>query len=408
MTMTDSRPLDQDGLPLDRRASELTARLGPLTYGRESPHSYFRDWLASNVDKFVSMRTPASEQRLLSHAHEMDRIRQNRERAARARLDAGGFEYRVEPNTTQGTGGYFTPPAWLNNLFAPARHAARVLADLIPAKFALPTGVSSINLPILTTGTEVRPQVPNAGVPDKDITDAAASSVVAVFAGDADVSLQLLEQSPSGAHIDWALFSDMGLSLAANIEYQLLYGSGLANNQLLGITQVGGSLNTVTFTQATPTGALLYPYFGQAIAQVGNNRLLPPECWLMRSSRWGWVTTQESTAGLPFGLPSPFFMGNDDETPDPVSGLLGFPVFLDESIPATLGAGSNQDIILCMRPTDLILLEGDVKTAVYTEVLSGSLGARMQLHQSVAAITNRYTAGISVITGTGMVTQSGF
>ena len=152
----------------------------------------------------------------------------------------------------------------------------------------------------------------------------------------------------------------------------------------------------------------MYPYFGQAIAQVGNNRLLPPECWLMRSSRWGWVTTQESTAGLPFGLPSPFFMGNDDETPDPVSGLLGFPVFLDESIPATLGAGSNQDIILCMRPTDLILLEGDVKTAVYTEVLSGSLGARMQLHQSVAAITNRYTAGISVITGTGMVTQSGF
>ena len=406
MTMTDTRPLDQDGLPLDRRASELTARLGPLTYGRDTPHSYFRDWLGSNVPGFESMRTRDSEQRLMHHAQEMDQIHQNRQRVARQRLNAGGFEYRVEPNTTQGTGGYFTPPAWLNNLFAPAKHAARVLADLIPAKFPLPTGVSSINLPILTTGTEVRPQVPNTGVPDKDITDAAGSSTVAVFAGDADVSLQLLEQSPSGAQIDWALFFDMGMSLAANIEYQLLYGSGLANNQLLGITQVGGSINTVTFTQNAPTGALLYPYFGQAIAQVGNNRLLPPECWLMRSSRWGWVTTQESTAGLPFGLPSPFFMGNDEDSPDPVSGLLGFPVFLDESIPATIS--TNQDVILLIRPSDLILLEGDIKTAVYTEVLSSSLGARMQLHQSVAAITNRYTSGISVITGTGMVVQSGF
>ena len=406
MTMTDTRPLAEDGLPLDRRADALTARLGPLTYGRGSPHSYFRDWLGSNVPEFARLRTRDSEQRLTRHAQEMDQIAKNRERTARARLDAGEFEYRVEPNTTQGTGGYFTPPAWLNNLFAPARHAARVLADLIPANFMLPSGVSSINLPILTAGTEVRPQVPNTGVPDKDITDAAGSSTVAVFAGDADVSLQLLEQSPPGAHLDWALFMDMGMSLAANIEYQLLYGSGLANKQLLGITQVGGSINTITFTQNSPTGALLYPYFGQAIAAIGNNRLLPPEVWMMRSSRWGWTTTQESTAGLPFGLPSPFFMGNDEDTPDPVSGLLGFPVFLNESIPATIGG--NQDVILLLRPSDLILLEGDVKTAVYTDVLSGSLGARLQLHQSVAAITNRYTTGISVITGTGMAIQSGF
>jgi hypothetical protein len=61
-----------------------------------------------------------------------------------------------------------------------------------------------------------------------------------------------------------------------------------------------------------------------------------------------------------------------------------------------------------MRPTDLLLLEGQPRTSVMTEVLSGTLGARIQMHAPVAAITNRYPTSIYSLQGTGMVVQTNF
>jgi hypothetical protein len=124
------------------------------------------------------------------------------------------------------------------------------------------------------------------------------------------------------------------------------------------------------------------------------------------------LATQESTSGYPFGLPSPFFMGNTVSTPDPIGGLLGLPVFPDEAISATLGgtAPSNgtQDQILCLRRSDLILFEGSFQTQVHREVLSGVLGARIQMHNYAAFIGNRYPSVIATLGGSGLVTQSGF
>jgi hypothetical protein len=128
----------------------------------------------------------------------------------------------------------------------------------------------------------------------------------------------------------------------------------------------------------------------------------------MRTARWAWITTAEDTAGLPFGLPSPFFMGNTADTPDPVGGLLGFPVFLDDAIPATFGAGGNQDQIACLRPSDLIFFEGAPQMSVDLEALSAALGARLIYRNYAAAITSRFASGIAAIAGTGMVVASGF
>jgi HK97 family phage major capsid protein len=384
--------------PLEPRAA---VKSEPLTYRRDVRASYFQDLVLKD-------RMPGAPERLRRHAQEMEVLAKDRERAARRRLDEGGFEYRVEPNTTQGTGGYFAPPAWLIQLFAPARHAQRVLADLIPASFPLPRGVQSINVPIIeSSGTQVLPVANNQGQPDQDITAAAGSSNVVTLSGQADVALQLLEQSPPGAHIDWALFKDMTGSYDAQLEGQLMNGAGSASNQLTGVLNVPSQVD-ITFTNATPTGALLYPYLGQAVAQIGDGRLVPPEAWLMRTARWAWITTSEDTAGLPFGLPSPFFMGNTTDTPDPVGGLIGFPVFLDDAIPATFGAGGNQDQIACLRPSDLIFFEGTPQMSVDLEVLSANLGARLIYRNYAAAITSRFASGIAAIAGTGLVVQSGF
>ena len=97
-------------------------------------------------------------------------------------------------------------------------------------------------------------------------------------------------------------------------------------------------ITNVTYTDASPTGGEMYPYLAKTAAQLADARQLPPQCWLARTARWMWLLSSEDTAGLPFGVSALDYLGSDDETPDPIGGLLGLPLFLDEAIPATLGA----------------------------------------------------------------------
>jgi hypothetical protein len=203
------------------------------------------------------------------------------------------------------------------------------------------------------------------------------------------------------------MFTEMSAAYGAGLESQLITGAGQSSLQLLGVAS-GTNFTAITYTSASPAGTAMWPYFGYAVGQIGDSREVPPEAWLMRTARWAWFQGAEDLQNRPFGLPSPFFLGNTDDTPDPIGGLFGLPVFLDDSIPATLGTGANQDEIICLRPSDLILLEGDFQTAVDTQVLSGSLGARLQLRNNVAAITSRYTTGTAVLGGTGFVVQSNY
>lgn len=398
--------------------TKARVRSEPLTYRRDGRHSWFRDRILTSVGRDAG--TGATE-RLQRHALEMTIVLGERHSAAARALRAGGFEFRVEPNTTPGTGGDFAPPLWTIELFATAPRPHRVLADLIPARFPMPPGVSSINLPIIQNGSVVQPSPPATATPDTDITDQAGSSSVVTLTGQVDCALQLLEQSPAGAHVDWAFMTDLAAAYDADLEAQLLSGAGTASDQILGTATTAGAY--VTYNNGSPTGSGMYPFLGQAGAQIGDNRDLPPECWLMRTARWMWITTSEDTQGLPFGLPSPFFMGNTSDTPDPVGGLLGLPVFLDDAIPNTVTwgtpsagtppvfTGGTQDLILGLRPSDLILFEGNPHISVgnvYRQPLSGALGVRIQLHDYAAAITNRYTTGIAAIGGTGFAVQSGF
>jgi len=66
------------------------------------------------------------------------------ERSIRAR--GGSFEKRVNPNRTDGQGGYFVPPLWLVDEFVAYLRAGRTTANL-PMQLDLPTGTDSINLP---------------------------------------------------------------------------------------------------------------------------------------------------------------------------------------------------------------------------------------------------------------------
>lgn len=387
------RGSSRSGRPPEGPKDQVRVKSEPFTYRPDLPISFFRDLAVSR--NLVAPRGGETH-RLARHGREMNVSREARARASRRRFESA-FEYRVEPNTNPGTGGNFAPPWWLNQEFATYPRTKRVLAALIEAHFDLPGGVSSVNLPILTTGTRVAPARTGAAVIDRDITDAKGSSTVMTLAGQADTSIQDLEQSPPGAYLDWALFKDMTEDYDSQLEEQLLIGLGAAQKQLVGLANVA-TIVKITYTAATPTGKAMYPNFGKAAAQIGDGRKQPPECWLMRTARYAWLMASEDSSTRPL------------MTPDPVIGvasILGWPVFLDDTIPTKLGAGANQDEAFGVRPSDLILLEGEPQTNVYKDVLSGVLGVRFQMHAPVAAITNRYPSGIALLQGTGFVIQAG-
>jgi hypothetical protein len=384
--------------------TDVQVRAEPLTYRQDGEHgvSFFQDLLVAELHG-----EKRAVERLSRHRSEMDVISLERQARAWRGIRGGDVEYRVEPDRTPGTGGNFAPPLWLVNLFASAKRPGRSLAGLIPAQFELPLGVSSVNLPILTSGTTAQAAVDDAAVAGTDITDFPGSSTVVTLASQADVPLQMLEQSPAGSALDWALFQDMTEATDYDLETQLLYGLGTSYSQLTGVTNVS-SIVGVTYSSGSPTGSAVFPYLGQAAAQLADGRLAPPEIILMRHARFQWIATQEDTTGRPFGLPTPWYFGSGPSTPDPIAGINGLPVFGDEAISAVLGAAANQDQIIILRPTDLMLFEGQPVTNVYREPLSGNLGARIQMHKRVAAITNRYSSGIATVGGSGFTVQEGY
>jgi HK97 family phage major capsid protein len=406
MTATDNNVavLRRDPERIARQISDHLGKLSrtaldtELVYTPLGRHSYYRDLIVAEHQRVGETEARG---RLERHGEQMDLVRAARE----SRVSYAGFEFRVTPDRTDGHGGYFAPPLWLNELFATANRPGRVLAGLM-ARFPLPPGVSSVNVPLLSTGSAVQPAVDDAAVVDRDITDSEASSQVVPFGGQADVALQLLEQSPVGAHLDWALFLDLSEGYDYDLEQQLLTGTG-EGVSLTGVTKVSG-VTAVTYTDASPSGKAMWPMLAKTAAQVGDARLRPPECWLMRTARWAWLNGAEDTAERPFGLSTQIYLGSDDDTPDPIGGLMGWPVFLNDAIPATQGTGANQDQVICQRPRDLILLEGEPQTLVSREPLSGSLGVRLQMHCNAAALTSRRPGGIGVLSGSGMTVGAGY
>lgn len=362
----------------------------PLTYRRDAPYSMFVDMIDAERGGY------SAKERLERHGREIQGEMERRDKEARD-AKPSDLEYRTNPNTTAGQGGSFAPPLWIIDQFATYPRAKRVLADMIPS-FPLPQGVHSVNLPRLSTGNTENIDPDLGGDADTDITDASVTSNVVTISGHGDVALQLLDQSPPGAHLDWAFFKDLTEAYDAELEAQLINGSG-TGAQLTGLLNVTGNL-PVTYTSGTPTATGMFTFLGQLISRVGNNRKLPPELVLMTTSRLGWLGSSEDQQQRPLMITDVDGSGKFD--------LMTIEVKLDDAMPMTLGATANGDTIIACRPSDMILLESAPHARVHLDVLSGTLQARIQLHCYVAALVGRYPSGISYLTGTGTVIQSGF
>jgi len=284
--------------------------------------------------------------------------------------------------------------------------AGRVTADRF-TKLTLPAGTDSINIPRITTGPQVAAQTAdNAAVAETDMVTNSINAPVRTLAGQQDVALQLLEQSPVA--FDQIVFAELLADYYRALDAQVLAGTGAAG-QLQGILGLAGT-NAVTYTDASPTVAELYAKVADAIQQVIAGRFLPPTAIVMHPRRWVWFLAALDGQNRPLVVPAQSGPNNaaatstDLSMEGPVGTLLGLPVYIDPNIPTNLGAGTNEDRIIVARFEDALLWEGNTRTRIMPEVLSGTLTVRCQLYAYCAVAPGRFPASSAIISGTGLAT----
>lgn len=333
------------------------------------------------------------------------RVMGDQDAAERLRRNTAQVAERYDLNSTDGTGGYFVPPAWLQDEFLVLARASRPFANAV-RRLPLPPNTDSINIPGLATGAAVAAQSDLGAVQETDATDMAVTAPVRTIAGQQDFSRQLFDRSTPG--VDAIIGADLEAAYNTQVDVQALNGSGSAPNAR-GVLNVAGVIG-VTYTDASPTVPELYPKLADAIQQIHTNRFLSPTAIVMHPRRWAWFLASLDTAGRP--LVTPYAPSNaagliDRVGAESVVGSLhGLPVIVDASIPTNLGGGTNEDRILITRLEDLYLWEAGVNQATYFEVLSQNLAVRIQRWGYFAFSGERYPKATAVISGTGLVTPT--
>ena len=355
------------------------------TYEPHNGNSYFADLMRNHI-----LSDDAARQRLVRHAQEME------------------VEYR-DLTRVDTAGGYFVPPKWLVDQAVDIARAGRPFANLVTNQ-PLPPGTDSINIPKITTGTATAIQTAdNAAVQETDIVDTVVTAGVKTVAGQQDVAIQLLDQSPVA--FDEIIFRDLMADYATKVNLQVLSGSA-ASGQVQGTLGTTG-VNTVTYSDVSPTVGELYAKLADAVQQIHTGRFLPPTVIVMHPRRWGWFLAAVDTSQRPLVVPNANGPNNAVgiqqavESQQVVGSIMGLPVVTDPSLPITYAAGvpgaGTEDVIVVMRASDLVLWESGIKTRVLPDVGSGTLTVRLQVYGYVAFTAARLPKAVSIVVGTGLV-----
>jgi HK97 family phage major capsid protein len=404
---------------------------GPSLYGEK--RSYFLDIATVAAQGQAYGDRDEAAARLQQHAREVEiEARSDRDLESRLyemRMTPATLEARVNPNTTAGTGGEFVPPLWLVSQYVPLVRAGRICANRVQ-NLPLPPGIDVINIPKINGGSLTAIQTANAApVASQDITTKTVSGSVNTIAGQQDISMQLLEQSPLS--MDGVIFDDLMRDYDRTLDQQILFGTG-SNGQHQGVlTQSNQTSNTDilkanAFTCASTvfhdasTPATQYRSIANAAVTIETARYEGPTAiWAHPRRVTSWAFASD-TLGRPMFVSSAYgpynangLVGPGGATAQGYAGeLYGLPVIKDANIPTTCvtGAvtGGTGDVIAVVKEDDLVLYEGTVRLRAMPEILSGSLQVRFQLYCYSAFIPNRFAPSTSIITGTSGLAAPGF
>lgn len=305
----------------------------------------------------------------------------------------------------------FVPPLWLEEQFVALARPGRVAADLC-VQGDVPPGTNSINIPKVLTGTAVAVQATqNTNVSNVDMTTGSISSPVITIAGGQTISMQLVEQSP--LNIDDLILGDLAADYAQKLDRQVLSGTG-TGNQVTGLLTLAGT-NAVAWTQATPAvggSGGMYSSLGAAVSAIHGARFQPPTHVVMHPRRWAWAMAASDTQNRPLVVPASQNPMNASGAPGPLAAqghvgeMMGLPVYVDANLPTNIGTGTNQDVIIVARMSDVYLWEGSVRAEAFEQTFAQQLSLYVRLYNYMSFQAGRYQVAISTVTGTGSITPA--
>ena len=324
----------------------------------------------------------------------------NNDFAAKDRLARHMQEEKIERrDVTSANFAGLVVPQFLTDLAAPFARAGRVTAD-IARKHALPAQGLTISLSKVTTATAVAEQTEGASVQNTDMDDTKLDISIKTYAGMQNVSRQALER---GTGIDALVMADLvgayHTTLNTAVVAELFSSAG----------------QSVTYTDASPTVAEMYPKLLDAIQKVQTNFFAGPNVIIMHPRRLAMILAAVDSQNRPLAVPAPYAMnavavGNGaPQYGNSGYAIAGLPVFTDATIATDKGASTNQDTIYIGNSQELHLWEqgaGEPMMLRFEQPKGSELDVQMIVYGYAAFTANRYPNAWAQINGTGLVTPT--
>jgi HK97 family phage major capsid protein len=343
------------------------------------------------------------------HRNNLQAADQYRERAKRAKdeRDRGRFGAQARAiSQTAGAGGEFVPPTWMNDQYAPLLRAGRAFADQCVSQ-PLPMGTNQLNVPKITTGASTAVQTDAGSVSNTDLVTTSVSAQYQTIAGRTVASYQLFDLGvPS---MDGVIYQDLLADYWRTLDTNLINGNVTNAKGFLNLT----GINAITFTQATPTGPLLYSPMFQAVSAIQKGAFANVDFTLWHPSTWNWYLSQLDGNNRPLALSvegAAFnAMAQFNSNAQGVAGnFAGYPVVVDANVPVNLGAGTNEARIGLFNRQTLYLWEDVPRFKIADQTNIANLQYQFVLYGYYAVAFGRQPKMISVLSGTGLAVQSGF
>lgn len=306
-----------------------------------------------------------------------------------------------------GTGAFagLTVPQYLTDLYAPAVAAGRPFANVC-RPLPLPADGMTVNISRITTSTSVGNQASeNASVSEQNADDTLLTESVLTAGGQQTMSRQSIDRSTGAESV---IMDDLFRRYGTDLDRKLL------NDATTGLTNVA---QTVTYTDATPTAAELYPKVLNGAANLEGVYLdqgVSRPVAVMHSRRWHWLQSQVGTSWPFFSQPNiPVQAGGVNYATTYGSGFRGLlpngmPVVVDNNIATNLGAGTNEDEVYVVNADECFLWE-DPSAPMFIRAeqpAAASLGVLLVVYGYFAYTHRRYTNGHQKVSGTGLITPT--
>jgi hypothetical protein len=293
-----------------------------------------------------------------------------------------------------------TVPQYLTDLYAPATAALRPFADVCN-NHPLPEAGMSVNISRITTASSAGLQATqNTGVSETNMADTLLTVAIQTAAGQQTISRQAIDR---GTGIEDVTMQDLFNRVATVLDSTLIVQA---------TTGLSAVATSVAYTDATPTGAELYPKIlggasGVEAALLAYGR---PTHAVMHSRRWYWLSSQMSStwplinwAGIPVQAGG---TANATTYSTGIRGLLpcGLEVVTDNNISTALGAGTEDEIYVV--PSSECHLWEDPSAPLFIRAeqpAAASLGVLLVAYAYFAYTFGRYANGMQKVAGTGLI-----